>query len=120
MSLLDEAIVLVKAAGYRVSKPKAKAKPNRNTKDRVGPTCVATFADGQTTKMSTYTSPENLDWDRGVRLSQAAWEARWRRRARFPGGGLSLLAPVPPTIIAMHFEWDGVVLARRSDSGGAS
>ena len=117
MSPLDEAIGLIKAAGYRVSKPKAKSKPK--SKDRVGPTCVAKFADGEITRMSTYTSLTRLDWARGERLSQAAYRSRWRRRQRiytpYP-----IVEPVPPAIIVMHFEQDGVVLARRPADGGVS
>jgi len=98
---LNEALTIVKAAGYRVSKPKA---PKR--KDRVGPTFVAEFADGEVTRMSTFTSLENLDWGRGERLSIAAYQSRFRTRE------------VPPAIISARFEQDGVVLARRN--GGAS
>jgi hypothetical protein len=119
MSPLDEAIDLVKAAGYRVSKPKAKAKPNRKTKDRVGPTFVATFAGGELVRMSTCCSTEDLDWQRGIHLAQAAWRSRWRTQHRiytpYP-----VVEPVPPPIIAMHFEQDGAVLARRSDRGAVS
>ena len=96
---LDEAIAQVRAAGYRVSKPKAKSK------GRVGPTFVAEFADGTITRMSTFTSPANLDVDRGVRLSQAAYEARARRRF---GGSLR---PVLPPIVRARFERDGKTLA---------
>jgi hypothetical protein len=61
MKNLEQALATVRAAGYRVSKPKP-----RKTKSRVGPTFVATFADGQVTRMSTFTSLENLDIDRGL------------------------------------------------------
>ena len=76
----------------------------RKTKGSVGPTFVCEFSDGQITRMSTYTSLTRLDWERGVRLSQAAYQSRWRKRE---------LAPVPPTIVAAHFEQDGKVLAQR-------
>jgi hypothetical protein len=113
MSPLDEAIGLVKAAGYRVSKPKAKAKPNRKTKDRVGPTIECRFSDGVVTRMSVCCSPTDLNWTRGERLAQAAWKSRWRTQHRiytpYP-----VAEPVPPPIIAMHFEQDGVVLAQRN------
>jgi hypothetical protein len=89
---IAEAISLLKAAGYRISKPKPK------TKDRVGPTFVARFADGQITRMSTFTSLADLDRGRGIRLSLAAYESRMRRAA--------------PQISEAWFEQDGVVLAR--------
>src|SRR5262249_1094217 len=47
-------------------------KANGKIKTRVGPTFVAEFADGQVTRMTTFTSLEKLDWGRGVHLSQAA------------------------------------------------
>src|SRR5262245_62306238 len=109
---LDEALTLVKAAGYRVSKPKPKLK------DRVGPTFVCTFADGVTTHMSVFTSLENLDWDRGIRLSQAAYQSRWRRRHHIPPT-VDISAPILPAIVAAHFEQDGVVLGRYSVPGTA-
>jgi hypothetical protein len=80
----QEAIALLKANGYRVTKPKTKAK------DRVGPTFVAHFADGQVTRKSTFTSLVKLDYDRGVRLSEAAYESRTKQ--------------VPVAIVASHFE----------------
>jgi transcriptional regulator with XRE-family HTH domain len=105
---VDEALAVVKAAGYRVAKPKP-----RKHKDRVGPTFVAEFADGTVTRMSTFTSLEKLDWGRGVRLSQAAYQSRWRARER----AQCLVdpdAPVLPAIISMHFEQNGKVLAQRN------
>ena len=93
---LDEAIAQVRAAGYRVSKPKAKSG------GRVGPTFVAKFADGTVTRMSTFTSLDKLDWDRGERLSIAAYQSRWRTNN------------VPPAILSERFEQDGVVLAQRN------
>jgi hypothetical protein len=98
---LDEAFAIVKSAGYRVSKPRKLKNPKRN-KDRVGPTFVAEFADGVVTRMTTFTSLEKLDWDRGERLSQAAYQSRWRTHN------------APPAIIAAHFEQDGKVLAQRN------
>jgi hypothetical protein len=91
---LETALAVVKAAGYRVSKPRT-----RKVKDRVGPTFVAQFSDGQVTRMSTFTSLENLDWKRGVRLSQAAYESRCRH------------ARCAPPIVSAHFEQDGKTLA---------
>jgi hypothetical protein len=112
---LSRAIAMVKAAGYYVARPKASKIPR--PKNRVGPTFVAEFADGTTTRMSVYTQLKKLDWDRGARLSQAAWEARWRARERRP---YWVIAPAPPTIVSARFEQDGAVLARRPDDGGTS
>jgi hypothetical protein len=97
---LIETIETVKAAGYRVSKPRKQKNPKRN-KDRVGPTFVAEFADGTVTRMSKYTSLKKLDWDRGERLSHAAYQSRWRTRE------------APPAIISARFEQDGKVLGTR-------
>jgi len=99
---LIEALRMVKAAGYRVSKPR-KSKIFRRGKDRVGPTFVARFIDGTTTRMSTFTSLKKLDWERGERLSRAAYRSRFRTHND------------PPAIIAAHFEQDGVVLAQRGN-----
>jgi hypothetical protein len=117
---LDEALALIKAAGYRVSKLRAKPKRKPKSKDRVGPTFVCEFADGEVTRMSTFTSLKKLDWDRGERLSQAAWEVRWRARERKQQRPYWVVAPVPPAIVAARFEQDGVVLARRPNDGGVS
>ena len=118
---LDEALAIVKSAGYRVSTPKLKSKPKR--KDRAGPTIVVEFVDGVTTRMSVSTSLEQLDWERGMRLSQAAWQSRWRRRhaQHLKQMGrpciVDLVAPVPPPVAAAHFErQDGTVLAHWPDS----
>jgi hypothetical protein len=92
VSDLEKALAVVRAAGYRVSKPRASKK-----RDRVGPTFVAEFADGEVTRMSTYTSLEKLDWQRGVRLAQVAYQSR--------------TGNYPPPIIAGRFEQDGAVLA---------
>ena len=104
---LIEALATVKAAGYRVSKPR-KSKTFKRGKDRVGPTFVAEFADGEVTRMTTCCSPENLDWKRGERLSQAAYQSRRQTH------------DAPPAIISAWFEQDGEVLARRPDNGGVS
>jgi hypothetical protein len=88
---IEDAIACLRANGYRVTKPKVKVK------DRVGPTFVARFADGQVTRMSTYTSLTNLDRGRGERLSLAAYESRMKQAA--------------PAIMEAHFEQDGVVIS---------
>ena len=72
--------------------------------DRVGPTCVVTFADGEITRMSTATLPNKpLNVGRGLRLSIAAYEARHRRTGRL----------VPPNA-ACHFDATGRLLPLRS------
>src|SRR5262249_23456716 len=106
---LVEAIKTLRAAGYRVSKPR-KQKNSKRGRDRVGPTFVALFACGETTRMSVYSSLEQLDWERGLRLSQAAYESPWRTPVRVQG--VPPLSALPP-IISAHFEQDGVVLAQR-------
>jgi len=106
---LDEALAVVKAAGYRVTKPKP---PRRQG---LGPTFVAEFADGQVTRMSTFTSLEKLDWDRGVRLSHAAYQTRRRARERKQRWPLSVAPVPPPAIVSARFEQDGKVLAQRME-----
>jgi hypothetical protein len=131
-TVVDKALAVVKAAGYRVSKPRQYRHKGKH-KDRVGPTFVAEFADGVVTRMSTFTSLKNLDWGRGERLSQAAYQSRWRTRMlaqyREQNGGLrltrwqyrqnaiDLIAPVPPAIVSAHFEQDGRVLAQHNAEG---
>ena len=113
LTALDAAINAVKAAGYRISKPRKPKSPET----RVGPTFVAEFADGEVTRMSTFTSLEKLDWGRGERLAQAAYGSRWRRVRRIRA---DFIEPVLPAIVSAHFEQDGIVLARRPDDGGVS
>ena len=67
---LEEAIKMVKAAGYRVTKP---AEKKHRT---VGPTFEARWSDGIITRMSIYTTDENLDVGRAVRVSAAAYDSR--------------------------------------------
>jgi hypothetical protein len=99
---INEAIATLKANGYRVSKPK----PPKG-KDRAGPTFVATFRDGEVTRMSTFTSLTNLDVGRGVRLSEAAYRSRKKTE-------------IVPPIMKAHFERDGKALAHYSpDALGA-
>ena len=63
-----------------------------------GPTFVARFADGQTTRMSTHTTLDKLDVKRGVRLSRHAYSSRTKKE--------------PPAILEAHFESaDGEILA---------
>ena len=112
---LDEAIKMVKAAGYVVGRQK-KLRKARPKKKRVGPTFVAEFSDGVITRMSTFVSSlENLDWERGTALAIAAYQSRWRARARrerrLPL--TTLWGPIPPPIVSAHFEQDGKVLETR-------
>jgi hypothetical protein len=61
------------------------------------PTCVATFADGEVARMTTWSENGKPDLRRGARLVQAAYEQRKRRQ--------------PPAITALRFETvDGTVL----------
>jgi len=129
---LINALAIVRAEGYRVVKPRTSKHFRRpKPKDRVGPTFVCEFADGTRTRMSVFTSLENLDWGRGERLSIAAYQSRWRMRAlaqyheqngglrltrwQYRESAINLIAPVPPAIIAAHFEQDGQMLAQRTN-----
>jgi hypothetical protein len=139
---LEHALGVVKDAGFKVSKPRAKSKPK--SKSCIGPTCVCTFADGETVRMTTNCTPENLDWRRGECLARAAYATRWRaqrrpsysraamqwwmgtdwkQKAAWTSAGsiyeIDLVEPVLPAIVSMHFERDGQVLGRR-DNGGVS
>jgi hypothetical protein len=61
------------------------------------PTCVVRFADGEITRMTTWSASGKPDVPRGVRLAQAAYESRTKRK--------------PPAIAELHFETaDGVML----------
>jgi len=60
------------------------------------PTFVATFADGEITRMTTFQSGKTLDLKRGVRLARAAYESRMRK--------------TPPLIVEACYERDGEIL----------
>jgi transcriptional regulator with XRE-family HTH domain len=94
----DPGMALKKIRGRRISKPKPAKRNNR-----AGPTFIAEFSDGVQTRMTVYTPLDELDWDRGVRLAQAAYQSRTRKP--------------PPAIIAARFERDGQVLAQRNGGG---
>ena len=116
-----EALAVVKAAGFRVSKPKVRPKAPKR-KDRAGPTFVCEFSDGVVTRMTTFTSLTDLDWGRGEYLSKAAYESRWRTQYRKRNGEpcpVDELALVPPAIRSAWFEQDGKVLAQRNGGGAA-
>jgi hypothetical protein len=60
---LEHALRLVKAAGYRVSKPKRKLTSR-------GPTCVVRFANGITCRMTTHCHDDALDFERGYPIAR--------------------------------------------------
>ena len=93
---LDLALQIVKAAGYRVTKPKSRRLTSR------GPTCVVRFADGTQCRMTTHCRDEALDWDRGLYLCKAAWSSRRK-----------LPVAQAPQVISAHFERDGNVLGQQ-------
>jgi hypothetical protein len=90
---LEHALQMVKSAGYRVSKPKARKLTSR------GPTCVVRFADAALCRMTTHCHDSALDWDRGINLCKAAWSSR-----------NDLPTAMAPAIVSAHFERDGIVL----------
>jgi hypothetical protein len=90
---LDQALQLVKAAGYRVTRPKPRKR------NHVGPTCVVTFADGTLCRMTTHSDDHDLDWDRGIGLCKAAWSTR-----------RALPMEQAPEIVSAHFERNGNIL----------
>jgi hypothetical protein len=96
LSPLEQALQLVKAAGYRVTKPKPRKLTSR------GPTCVVRFADVVLCRMTTHCRDDALDYEHGVRLSKAAWSSR-----------RSLPMEQAPQVVSAHFERDGAVLGQR-------
>jgi hypothetical protein len=93
---LDHALQLVKAAGYRVTKPKSRKLTSR------GPTCVVRFADGTLCRMTTHCRDDALDYERGLYLCKAAWSTR-----------KALPMEQAPQVISAHFERDGAMLGQR-------
>jgi hypothetical protein len=59
------------------------------------PTFVATFVDGVVTRMTVFTTPDNLDVERGKKLARYAYESRTKK--------------TPPAFVKAHFEQGGVV-----------
>jgi|SRR5215471_10064522 len=116
---------LVDARTIKATRVPRARKTKGKIKTRVGPTFVAEFADGTVTRMSIFTpiTPvERLDWGRGERLAQAAWQSRWRAQYRKQNGKLcpvNEIALVPPAIARSRFEQNGVVLAQRNGGGVA-
>ena len=93
---LEHALRLVRAAGYRVTKPKSRKLTSR------GPTCVVRFADGAQCRMTTHCRDDALDYERGIYLCKAAWSSR-----------RSLPMAQAPQVVSAHFERDGAVLGQR-------
>ena len=62
----------------------------------VSPTCVVEFADGEITRMTTWSATGKCDVRRGIKLAHHAYRSRTGRE--------------PPAIKRMHFESDGVEL----------
>jgi hypothetical protein len=60
------------------------------------PTFIAVFADGETTRMTTFQKTKALDLGRGVRLARAAYESRTGQKS--------------PLIVEARYERDGEVL----------
>jgi hypothetical protein len=75
------------------------------------PTFVATFADGEVTRMSVWHDPERrttLDLRRGIKLARSAYITRQHNREHRVGfDGPPVVAPA---IVEAHYEQDGVVL----------
>jgi hypothetical protein len=95
LSDLEHALQLVKAAGYRVTKPKQRKLTSR------GPTCVVRFADGVLCRMTTHCRDDALDYERGIKLCKAAWSTR-----------KDLPMAQAPAVISAHFERDGSVVGQ--------
>jgi hypothetical protein len=89
---------------------------------RKSPVFVATFADGETIRMTTYCETE-LDWARGHRLVNHAWQTRDRRhrieahdrRHRFEEFLANIEDREPPQITSCWFETDDGVVSEPSE-----
>ncbi len=92
---LAHALQLVRAAGYRVTKPKPRKLTSR------GPTCVVRFADGTLCRMTTHCRDDALDYERGIKLCTAAWSTRQ-----------ALPMAQAPSVVSAHFERDGIMLGQ--------
>jgi hypothetical protein len=67
------------------------------------PTFIATFADGEITRMTVFTRGDRLDLTRGMCLACAAYESRTKQAA--------------PEITAARFEQDGEILQQYGTAG---
>lgn len=99
---IEQALAIVRMAGYRVTKPKPRKLSSR------GPTCVVTFADGVTCRMTTHCRDDALDYARGVYLCKAAWSTR-----------RDLPMAQAPSIASIHFERDGAIIGCGVDQAAA-
>ncbi len=93
---LEHALRIVRAAGFRVTRPKLRKLTSR------GPTCVVRFADGNTCRMTTHCRDDALDYERGIRLCKAAWSTR-----------RALPMAEAPAVLSAHFERDGAILGQQ-------
>jgi len=75
---------------------------------RGSPVFVATFADGETARMTTHCEG-GLDWERGRSLARHAWQTRDRRH-RLEEFLANIEDREPPEITSYHFEVDGQVI----------
>jgi hypothetical protein len=66
---------------------------------------VAEFADGECVRMSTH-CPKGLDWERGRKLAQAAWETRWWQKQITPAWERIQAERPKPEPEAPSQEWD--------------
>jgi hypothetical protein len=64
------------------------------------PTFVATFVDGEVTRMTVFTTPDDLDVERGKKLARYAYESRTKK--------------TPPALLKAHFEQAGQVFKAHS------
>lgn len=94
---LQDAIKMVKDAGYTVRKVAQRRKSSLTT---VGPTFVAVWHDGEftNTRMSIHCADDALDVKRAARVSHAAYQSRFKGARNC-------------TILDGHFERNGEVLA---------
>jgi hypothetical protein len=72
-----------------------KTKKKQETPLFGSPTFVVTFADGEVTRMTVFTTPDDLDVERGKKLARYAYESRTKK--------------TPPAFLKAHFEHAGVV-----------
>jgi hypothetical protein len=69
------------------------------------PVFVAEFADGERVRMTTH-CPKELDWERGRRLAQAAWQTRWWQKQIAPAWARIKAECPQPHPEAPAAEWE--------------